>query len=53
MIRLAEERELKASLGGEDGGGAAPKTAVVDSGDGRVVVGELRLELRGGDERGF
>lgn len=38
MVGLAEEEELVAVLRGDDGGGAAAEAAVVDAGDGRVVV---------------
>lgn len=52
-VGLAEEEELVALLGGDDGGGAAAEAAVVDAGNRGVVVGELRLDLRRGDWRGF
>lgn len=48
-VRLAEEEELVTLLGGDDGGGAAAEAAVVYAGDGRVVVGELGLDLRWGN----
>lgn len=41
VVRLAEESELPSSLGGDNGGGAAPEAAVVDSGDSGLVVGEF------------
>lgn len=50
VVRLAEIFELPVLLGGDDGGGAASKAAVVDTSDGRVVMGELRLNLGRGDE---
>lgn len=50
---MAEQGELVVALGGEDGGGAATEAAVVDTGDGGVVVGEFGPELSSGDERVF
>lgn len=41
IVRLAEEAELPPLLGGDDGGGAAAEASVVNSGDARLVVGEL------------
>lgn len=38
MVRLAEELELVALLGGDDGGRAAAEAAVVDASNRRVVV---------------
>lgn len=35
-----------ALLGGDDGGGAAAEGAIVNSGNGRVVMREVRSELR-------
>lgn len=49
IVRLAEEEELPLRLGGKDGGGAAAEAAVVDAGDGWVMVGELRTYLGGSD----
>lgn len=45
-VGLAEEEQLVALLGGDDGGRAAAEAAVIDPGDSRVVVRELRLDLR-------
>lgn len=45
-VGLAEEEQLVALLGGDDGGRAAAEAAVVNPGDGWVVVRELRLDLR-------
>ena len=50
VVGLAEVVELPAVLGGDDRGRAATEAAVVDAGDGGVVVGELRFNLRGSDE---
>ena len=44
MVRLFEETELPGALSGDNGFGAAPETAVVDSGRARLVVREFRSE---------
>lgn len=49
IVRLAEELELPVLLGGDDRLWTATKTAVVDAGDGGVVVGEFRLDFGIGD----
>lgn len=48
VVGLPEELELPPLLGGDDGGGAASEAAVVDAGDGRVVVRELGVGDDGG-----
>lgn len=49
MIGLTEEEELMAALCGEDCGGAATETTVVDARDCWVVVGEFRGDFCGGN----
>lgn len=50
VVGLAEPLELEVFLSGKDGGRAASEAAVVDSGDGGVVVGEFGENLGGSDE---
>lgn len=45
IVRLTQEAELPALLGGDDGSRTAAKTAVIDSGDTGLVVGELLQNL--------
>lgn len=45
VVGLAEELELPLLLGGDDRRRAAAEAAVVDSGNRRVMVGELRLNF--------
>lgn len=49
VVGLAEEETLPSELGGKDGGGAAAEAAIVNAGDGGVVVGELVADLGSGD----
>lgn len=42
-----------ALLGGDDSGGAASEAAVINAGDGGVMMGEFRSELLRGYEIGF
>lgn len=50
MVGLPEELELMVLLGVEYGSWAGAEAAVVDPGNGGVVVGELRFQFRRGDE---
>lgn len=52
FVGLLEPSELPLSLGGGDGCRARPEAAVVEPGDGGVVVGELGPEVRVGDGSG-
>lgn len=49
-VRLGQVRELPPALGLDYGVRARPETAVVDSGDIRVVMGELGSDFGGCDE---
>lgn len=51
VVGLAEEQELPAALGGENGGGAAPEASIIDAGHQRVVVGEFGHDLGRGNQR--
>lgn len=48
VVGLPKELDLPPLLGGDDGGGAAAEAAVVDAGDGRVVVREFGVSDDGG-----
>lgn len=45
VVGLSKEAELPGVLSGEDGAGTASEAAVVDSGDGGLVVGEFVADL--------